>query len=827
MRSRRGRHRGHDDREPQRGELGRRYVVDLGLDGCYKTSMSNRSRVLCVLSIVVGVGWQAGVAKVGHAQSVLPRPEPAFRGKVGKTFHDSRPDFPATVTAPKGAPNVLLVILDDVGFGHAKTFGGVAETPTMDRLARAGVRYNTFHTTALCSPTRAALLTGRNHHSVSTGIIIEMGTGFPGYTGAVPDSTVAIAEILRQNGYATAAFGKWHNTPDHEVTPTGPFDRWPTGRVWGFEYFYGFMNGETNQYFPVLYRNTTQVAAPRTPEQGYHFGQDMTDEALAWMQRVKAVDSSKPWFMYYAPGGIHAPHHAPKAYRDKYKGRLDMGWDAYREQVWRKQMELGWIPAGTKLTPRPKNIPSWDSQPEEAKRVYRRLAENYSAYLEYTDVQVGRVVDAIAEAGELDNTLIVYIVGDNGASAEGGLQGTPNEVASLNGIQLGLAGLQAQYDQIGGPTTAPHIPVAWAWAMNTPFQWTKQVASHFGGTRNPMIVHWPKKVSARGELRSQFHHVIDVVPTVLEAAGIQAPSRVNGVAQKPIEGVSMAYTFEAGAANRPGRRTSQYFEMFGNRAMYHDGWIASVFHRRAPWETGVGAQGDFQNDAWELYNLRDDFSQATDLAARNPSKLRELQALFDRDAKKFQVYPLDDRMAERMASSLRPSPSQGRTRFVYRQGASGIPENVAPDTKRGAHTITVNVTMDQSAQTHDGVLVALGGESAGWSLYLQHGKPTYLYNFFGEAHYKVQAPQPLPKGKHAIRVDVTPTAAGAGAPRRVVMSINGRQVATGTVQKSVPFRYGLESFDVGMDLVSPVSVDYRSPHAFKGSIDQVQVDVRP
>ncbi len=486
---------------------------------------------LSLMALTLAIGLGGGDV---FAQDVLPKPEPAFHGTIGKTYKDSKPDFPKPLQAPAGAPNVLIVLLDDVGFGHAGTFGGAVATPTLDRLAKDGLRYNRFHTTALCSPTRAALLTGRNHHSVGTGVIIELGTGFPGYTGIVPNTTAGFPEILRQNGYTTAAFGKWHNTPDNEITPSGPFDRWPTGKTWGFEYFYGFMNGETHQYYPVLYRNTTPVPQPKTPEEGYHLTEDLVNDAIGWMNQVNATNPEKPWFMYFSTGAIHGPHHTPKAYREKYKGKFDDGWDQYREETFARQKKLGVIPTNTKLTPRPKELPAWDDQPENAKRVYRRLMENYSGFLEHTDVEVGRLLAAVEKSGELDNTLIFYIVGDNGASGEGGLEGTVNEVASLNGIQLGLAGLEAKFDEIGGPETEPHVPAAWAWAADTPFQWTKQVASHFGGTRNGLVVHWPNGIAAKGELRSQFHHIIDVAPTVLDAAHITQPKVVNGVKQDPI-----------------------------------------------------------------------------------------------------------------------------------------------------------------------------------------------------------------------------------------------------------------------------------------------------
>jgi arylsulfatase A-like enzyme len=514
-------------------------------------------------------GTKTDLSPAGNTQ--LPKPDPAFRGKIGETYKDSTPNYPQPTKAPKGSPNVLLILLDDVGFGMCSTFGGPVPTPHMQQLAENGLKYTRFHTTALCSPTRAALLTGRNHHSVGTGVIIEMGTGYPGYTGMIPKSASLVSETLKDNGYATGMFGKWHNTPEPEISPAGPFNRWPTGL--GFDYFYGFNQGETNQYYPTIYRNTTWIPQPKSPEQGYHFTTDMTDEAIAWTRNVRAADRDKPWFTYFSTSGVHAPHHAPKEYREKYKGKFDHGWDWQRERTHAKQLETGVIPKGTKLTPRPESIPSWESRSADEKKVYTRLMENYAGYMEFTDAEVGRYLESLRQSGELDNTLVMYIVGDNGASAERGLEGTFSELASLFGVQLGLKSTINRLDEIGGPTSEPHVPVGWAWAMDAPFQWTKQVASHFGGTRNPMVVHWPKGIKAKGETRTQFHHVIDVVPTILEACKIPEPKEGDGIAQKPIEGVSMVYTFDD--ANAKSQRPTQYFEMMTNRAIYRDaGWRA-------------------------------------------------------------------------------------------------------------------------------------------------------------------------------------------------------------------------------------------------------------
>ena len=764
----------------------------------------------------------APLANAGGAvdRTILPVTEPPFAGQIGNTLADSRADFPKPVEAPAGAPNVLIVILDDVGFGHAGAFGGAVSTPTMDRLAAEGLRFNSFHTTALCSPTRAALLTGRNHHSVGTGVVIEMGTGFPGYTGIVPGSAAALPEILRQNGYATAAIGKWHNTPDTEISAAGPFDRWPTGRTWGFDYFYGFMNGETHQYFPVLYRNTAPVAQPKSPAEGYHLTADLADEAIGWIETLNASNPQKPWMLYFATGATHAPHHTPAPYIAKYKGRFDAGWDAYRDETFNRQRQMGIIPPDARLTPRPREIPAWDAQPEEAKTVYRRLMENYSGFLDHTDEQVGRLVAELEKSGEIDNTLIFYIVGDNGASAEGGLEGTVSEVASIDGVQLGLKELEQKFDEIGGPRTDPHVPVGWAWAANTPFQWAKQVASHFGGTRNGLIVHWPKGLRSRNEIRPQFHHVIDIAPTVLEAAGLPQPKIVNGVPQKPMEGVSMLYAFDDPAAKS--RRTVQYFEMFGNRAIYKDGWMAAARHGRLPWETGAST-GDFESDVWELYNIDEDFSQAENLAAQEPEKLQALQRAFEEEARKYNVLPLDDRLAARFDTRLRPNPLAGVTSFRYGPGVTGIGEGVFLNTHGVPFSITAEVEIAGDAS--DGVLAAIGGTIAGWSLYVKNGRPAFHYNFFDVDHVTVESPELLAPGKSVITVDVTPLAPGPGQGAELRLSVNGKVLATGKVNRTVPFRYGVEPFDVGRDTVSAVSEDYEAPFPFQGTLGSVTVTV--
>jgi arylsulfatase A-like enzyme len=584
------------------------------------------------------------------SRSILPRPEPPFRGKIGRTAKDSVPDFPKEVRAPKGAPNVLLILTDDVGFGASSTFGGPIPTPTMDKLAANGLRYNRFHTTALCSPTRAALITGRNHHTCASGVIMELGTGYPGYNTLMPKSCGTVAQVLRGNGYNTSWFGKNHNVPDWHSSQAGPFDLWPTGL--GFEYFYGFIGGDTDQWHPALFENTRPVLPP-FHDPNYLLDRDLADRAINWIREQKSLAPQKPFFVYYSTGSAHAPHHAPKDWIAKFKGQFDQGWDKVREETLARQKKLGVVPPDTVLTPRPKEIPAWDSLDADRKRLYAHMMEVYAGALAHCDYHIGRVVEAIDQLGELDNTLVIYIQGDNGASAEGSLQGTTNEVGSMvNGIPEDLPFLLSMMDKLGSDRTYNHYPVGWAHAMDSPLQWTKQVASHFGGTRNGAVISWPKRIKAKGEVRSQFHHVIDIVPTILEAAGLPMPVEIDGVQQKPLEGVSMVYTFDDAKAKD--RHTTQYFELMGNRGIYHDGWMACTTPLRLPWIT-VGASPSPDDFKWELYYVAEDFSQANNLADKNPEKLKELQALFDVEAKKYSVYPLDSSAAERADPAIRPS----------------------------------------------------------------------------------------------------------------------------------------------------------------------------
>jgi len=582
----------------------------------------------------------------------LPLADPAFQGQVGTTFADSTADFPQPHSAPAGAPNVVLILLDDLGFGQPGTFGGPVPTPGMDKLASEGLRYNRFHTTGICSSTRAALLTGRNHHQTGFGTITELATGFPGYNTVWPQSTASVARVLRDNGYHTAAFGKWHNTPDWETQSNGPYQHWPSGV--GFEYWYGFHGGETSQYEPQLYRNTLAVEPAKKPEQGYHLTTDLVDDAISWVKREQAITPDKPYFLYFAPGAVHAPLHAPREYIERFKGQFDQGWDKLREETLARQKRLGVVPADTELTPRPAQIPAWDSLSADEKKLFARHQEVFAGFVAHTDHEVGRLLDAVRD----DNTLVIYVTGDNGASAEGSMTGTLNNIMTQNGVPDSVPAQLAKLDEIGGPLHENHYPVGWAWAGSAPFQWMKRVPSHFGGTRNGVIVSWPTRIEDRGGLRSQFEHVIDVAPTILAAAGLPAPKAVDGIEQAPMAGHDFSSTFAS--AKAPETRTTQYFESGGHRAIYHDGWIAAAM-QGVPWKL-VGSQG-FSNSRWELYHIDQDFSEAHDLAAQEPEKLKELQALFDQQARANQVYPLDDRFVER-ALSVRPSIVAGRTHTV-------------------------------------------------------------------------------------------------------------------------------------------------------------------
>jgi arylsulfatase len=752
------------------------------------------------------------------ALDVLPHPEPRFRGVIGRTYKDSKPDKIPITRAPEGAPNVLIVLIDDCGFGQWGTFGGQIPTPNLDRLAQKGLSFTRFHTTALCSPTRAALLTGRNHHSVASGVITELGCGFPGYSGQIPKTTAMVSEILRQNGYSTAFFGKNHNIADWETSVSGPYDRWPCSQ--GFDHFFGFVGGEANQWAPALYRDSTPVEleVPKGREYDYTLNEALADEVIDYIHKQKSVTPDRPFFIYYAPGATHAPHHVPKAWIEKFKGQFSQGWDKYREETFARQLKVGLIPPDTKLTPRPAEIPAWDSLTAEKKRVAERLMEAFAAYTAQTDFEVGRVLETLGEVGQRENTLVIWEIGDNGSSMEGTLNGVFNEMSSLNGSPEDPGYILEHLEEIGGPTSYNHIPVGWAWAMNTPFQWGKQVASHFGGTRNPVVISWPKRIKDNGGVRSQFHHVIDLAPTILEAAGVPEPYEVNGVPQKPIEGTSMLYAFDD--AKAPEQRKTQYFEMFGNRAIYHSGWIAACRHGRLPWENA--GSFDFDHDTWELYKIDDDFSEYTDLSAKYPEKLRELQEIFWIEAMKYNVLPLDDRFAERGDPSLRPSLIEGRSEFTYYPGAVRIPESSAPNVKNKSHTIAASVEMPK--EDGDGVLVAAGGVVGGYALFIKDRKPTYEYNWFSQHRYKVTSSEALPPGPVTIRVEFDYDGGGVGKGGAVTLFVNDKKVGEGRVERTVPARYSAdETFDVGMDTGSPVSMEYASPNRFTGKLKKVEI----
>jgi arylsulfatase A-like enzyme len=752
-----------------------------------------------------------------RAQDVLPQPEPPFKGHIGRTVEESTKDFPQEVKAPKGAPNVLLILTDDVGFGASSTFGGPVPTPTMDRLARDGLRYTQFHTTALCSPTRASLLTGRNHHSAATGIIMEGGTGFPGYNTLMPKSVGTFSEVLRQSGYNTAWYGKNHNIPDWHNSQAGPFDLWPTGL--GFEYFYGFIGGDTSQWAPAIFEGVKPIEPPHD-DKDYFFEKDMADKAIERIRLLNALAPDKPWVTYYAPGTAHAPHHAPKDWIAKFKGQFDQGWDKVREETLARQKAQGVVPQDTQLTERSEGIPTWDSLDADHKRVAAHMMEVYAAALSYCDSQMGRVVDAIADMGKLDNTLIIYIQGDNGASAEGGPQGLLNEMSFFNAIPEEFSEVMRRMDELGGPTTFNHYPIGWAHAMDTPFQWTKQIASHFGGTRNGMVISWPDRIKDKGGIRTQFHHVIDIAPTILEAVGVQMPAMLNGVPQKPIEGVSMVYSFDDPKA--PSTRRTQYFEMFANRAIYNDGWVAATTPPLPPW--GSGKTIPIDDYKWELYDITRDFSQANNLAAKEPQKLREMQELFWIEAARHNVLPLDNSKLERMNVDNRPSLTRGRALFTYYPGMTRIPEGSAPSILNKSFKIAAELTI--RAAGAEGVLVTQGGRFNGWGLYVLAGKPVFHYNTVGVFRYTVAAPDPLSPGNHTVVLDFTYDGGGLGKPGTAKLLVDGQQVAEGRIERTIPFRISAdETLDIGEDTGTPVSEDYQVPFRFTGDLKKLAIQL--
>lgn len=757
-------------------------------------------------------------------REVLPIPDQPYSGFVAYDAKDPDSKFPPIepLRPPKGAPNVLIVLIDDVGFGASSAFGGPCQAPTAERLAKDGLRYTRFHTTALCSPTRAALLSGRNHHTVGMGGITEIATSAPGYSSVRPNSMATLPEILRLNGYCTAQFGKCHEVPVWETSPVGPFDRWPTGS--GFEYFYGFVAGETNQWYPSIHEGTKVVEASKTPEEGYHFMADMTDKAIAWVRQQRLLAGEKPFFMYFAPGATHAPHHVPKEWADKYKGKFDQGWDKLREETFARQKRLGVIPKDCELTARPKEIPSWDSQAPAFRRVLAREMEVYAGFFEYTDHHIGRLIDALAQIEMLDDTLIYYIIGDNGASAEGTPQGTFNETIPFNGMNaLETVDFLTQHmDKLGGPESYNHYAVGWAHAMDTPYQWTKQVASHWGGTRNGTIVRWPKGMKAKGETRHQFHHVIDVAPTILEAAQLPKPYMVNSVGQVPMQGVSMVYSFDDAAA--ADRHETQYFEMFGNRGIYHKGWTAVTRHR-TPWIL-TGETPPFDDDVWELYDTHKDWSQAHDLSKEMPEKLHELQRLWIIEATRNGVLPMDDRGAERFNSDLagRPVLVRGDSQ-VLANGMGGLNENAVINLKNKSHSITAQVAVPDGTTAH-GVILSQGGIGGGWMFYVHDGRPAYFYNFCSLIKTDIVATQTIPAGTHQVRMEFGYDGGGLAKGGTVTLYIDGKAVGTGRVEQTQPIVFSAdETTDVGLKRGSPMKPDMPSAKsAFNGTVNLVVIE---
>jgi arylsulfatase A-like enzyme len=758
-------------------------------------------------------------------RSILPIPDEQYVGLT--TFDAKDPDtkFPPIVPLrpPKGAPNVLIVLLDDVGFAASSAFGGAISTPTAERLAKSGLKFNRFHTTALCSPTRQAMLTGRNHHSVNMGSICELATSAPGYSSVLPKDKAALAMTLKLNGYSTAQFGKCHEVPVWQTSPMGPYDQWPSGGG-GFEYFYGFLGGETNQFYPAIYEGTTPVEPDKTPEEGYHFTEDMTNKAIKWVRQQKALMPDKPFFMYFAPGACHAPHHVPKEWADKYKGKFDQGWDKLREQIFARQKELGVVPGDAELTKRPEEIPAWDQMPQELRPILARQMEIYAAFLEHTDHHVGRLVDALKDLEVLGDTLVMYIIGDNGASGEGTLNGSFNEMAMLNGMSgvETVDFMKSKIDEFGGPHAYNHYAVGWAHAMDTPYQWTKQVASHWGGTRNGTIVHWPKGIKAKGEIRSQFHHVIDVAPTILEAAGLPAPAIVNSVQQAALEGISMLYAFDNAKAAE--RRETQYFEMFCNRGIYHKGWTAVTRHS-TPWDA-TKLLPAFDDDVWELYDTNKDWTQARNIANDQPQKLRELQRLWLIEATKYSVLPLDDRRMERFNSDLagRPQLVKGKTQILF-GGMGRLTENCVLNIKNKSYSVTAEIVVPKSGA--NGVIIAQGGAFNGWSLYAKGGKLKYCYNLLGIKLFYVESNKAIPTGQHQVRMEFKYDGGGLAKGGNALLYFDGTKVGEGRVDTTVPMIFSAdETCDVGKGTGSAVTTDYDpKDNEFSGEVNWVQIDL--
>ena len=750
--------------------------------------------------------------------SSLPRATPPYAGEMGETISESKPASIPITQAPAGAPNIVLVLLDDVGFGTCGTFGGPVPTPALDRVAKNGLRYNQFHTTALCSPTRAAMLTGRNHHTVHMGGIPEAANVFPGYDSVIPKEAASVAEILKQSGYSTSCFGKWHLAPMWEQTLAGPFDRWPTGM--GFERFYGIINAEASQWEPPLFDQTTPVM-PYEGRDDYHMTEDIVDQAISWMQVQKSSQPQKPFFTYVATGAMHCPHHVGKEWIDKFKGQFDGGWDVLREEIYARQLESGVIPPETLLTQRPEEIPSWADYPDRYKPVASRLMETFAGFLAHTDAQIGRLLDAVEDLGIVENTLFIYITGDNGASAEGTIHGAWSAPSFQNGIPEDPEWLLDHMDDFGTARCENHYNVGWAWALDSPFQWMKQVASHFGGTRNAMALSWPSRIADTGTLRTQFHHVVDVMPTILAAAGIEMPTRVNGLEQLPVDGVSMLYTLDAPQAKS--LRTTQYFEMFGNRALYHDGWIASCYHGRVPWNRFGSFPFNGPEEKWELYNIREDFSQGNDLALEYPEKLQALREMFDEVAQQHNVYPLREPISALGMPILPPESLGGLKKCTYTSAHIRMPERSVVNLKNCSFRITANIAVVEGGAR--GVIACQGGNMAGWSLYVDDaGCLVYHYNWMGHDHFVAQSATPLSPGAHEVVVDFVYDG-GFGAGGDAVLLVDGEAVAHVRVERTVPIVFSMsgESFDIGMDTGAPVG-NYPHVYRFTGEIREVTLE---
>ncbi len=787
----------------------------------FGVTVSMLSALLALAPAAVAADGASAARSVPPDENVvLPFPDFHYKGSIGRTIAESDPpEFPQPVRPPKGAPSIVLILIDDAGYGQFGTYGGQVPTPALDRVAADGLRYTRFHTTALCSPTRAALLTGRNHHSTGNGVITEAATGYDGYTGIIPRSVGTLAEVLRLYGYATAWFGKNHNTPDWETSQNGPFDRWPSG--YGFDYFYGFMGGDMDQWHPTLYENHQLVPASTDP--AYILTPDLVDHAIAWLRRTRSIAPDKPYFLYMSTGATHAPHHVSPEYIAPFRGKFDQGYDVYREETFARQKRLGVVPANTVLTSRPKELPAWSSLSADQKRLSARMMEVFAGFTAQTDHEMGRLLDVVRALPDASNTLVFYMVGDNGSSAEGGLEGLMNENSFFNNVPEALADNLTHIDELGGPKHFNHFPAGWAWAMNTPFQWTKQIASHLGGVRNPLAISWPARIKDRGGVRSQFHHVIDVAPTIFEAVGIRAPTMLHGVAQRPIEGVSMVYSFDS--AQAPDRRHTQYFEMFVNRGLYHDGWWAAS-RTGVPWESG-SVEVDPDKATWELYNIDDDFAQAKDLASSNPTKLREMQDLWWAEASKYNVLPLDSRKTVRLSAELqgRPTPTAGRKSFTYYPGVLALPAGSAPSLLNKSFTVTADVEIAKGSA--NGAVFTMGGSDGGYGIYVKDGRATFVGNFLGQKVTRVTSKSPLVPGPAKLRGEFAYDGGGLGKGGTLSLFVNDQKAGEARMDKTQALTLGLGgALDVGEDTGSAVDEAYAPPFKFTGKINSVTIDLK-